>query len=317
VACWRGDWLWRQQPDKRARLARNLGQVLGEELAPAAAREFTRQWFRNASCEALDVKRLHGSGRALRRLVDVRGREHLEAALAQGRGVIVCSAHFGSFDSAFSVLGASGLPVTTIGRWQHNYTAGMSSAERRFWDRVYAEPLRRHRNRPNIEPWTGRFDVAAKAASTLRAGEVVTIAIDAPPIDSDLDRAVEVPFLGRQGRFLPGAAAIAQATRAPVLMAFAYRHPDYRHQVLEISPPVPMDGDTTTAFGRCAAAMSTAIANNPAYWRYWASPADLTTLGLLPATPEPVPALESVPLADIGPLEAESTEAGGTPLPAG
>jgi KDO2-lipid IV(A) lauroyltransferase len=315
AACWRGDWLWRQQPDKRARLSRSLGQVLGEEPTPAAAREFTRQWFRNASCEALDVKRLHGSGRALRRLVEIHGREHLDAALAEGRGVIVCSAHFGSFDSAFSMLGACGLPVTTIGRWQHNYTMGLSSAERRFWDRVYAEPLRRHRNRPNIEPWAGRFDVAAKAASTLRAGEVLTIAIDAPPIDSDMERAVEVPFLGHQARFLPGAAAIAQATRAPVLMCFAYRRPDYRHQVLEISPPIPMEGDTATAFGRLAAAMSTAIAGNPAYWRYWASPADLATLGLLPARPGKAPVLESVPLVDIAPLEG--SEAGGTPLPAG
>jgi lauroyl/myristoyl acyltransferase len=315
VACRRGDWLWRRQPGKRAELARNLQRVLGDELTSADVHELSREWFRSASCEALDIKRLRGSGRALRRLVEIRGQEHLDAALAQGKGAIVCSAHFGSFDSAFSMLGARGLPVTTIGRWQHNYTVGLSSAERRFWDRVYARPLRRHRKQPNIEPWTGRFDVAARAASTLRAGEVLTIAIDAPPIDSDLDRAVEVPFLGRTARLLPGAVAIAQATRAPVLMCFAYRRPDYRHQVLEISAPVPTDGDTATAFGRCVAAMSAAIASSPAHWRYWASPVDLATLGLLPAEPEASPAPVAVPLADVAPLEG--TEAGGTPLPAG
>jgi lauroyl/myristoyl acyltransferase len=314
VACRRSDWLWRRQPGKRAELGRNLRRVLGDELTAAAEREFTRQWFRDASCEALDIKRLRGNGRALRRLVEIRGQEHLDAALAQGKGAIVCSAHFGSFDSAFSMLGVCGFPVTTIGRWQHNYTVGLSSAERRFWDRVYARPLRRHRKRPNIEPWTGRFDVGARAASTLRAGEVLTIAIDAPPIDSDLDRAVEVPFLGRRARLLPGAAAIAQATRAPVLMCFAYRSPDYRHQVLEISAPVPMQGDTATAFGRCAAAVSAAIARNPAYWRYWASPVDLATLGLLPAEPEESPVLAAVPLVDVAPLQR--TEPGGTPLPA-
>ncbi len=314
VACWRGDWLWRSQPAKRAELARNLRRVLGEELTSAAEHDFTREWFRNSSCEALDINRLHGSGRALRNLVEIRGQEHLDAALAQGRGAIVCSAHFGSFDSAFSLLGACGFPVTTIGRWQHNYTADLSSAERRFWDRVYAEPLRRHRNRPNIEPWTGRFDVAARAASALRAGEVLTIAIDAPPLDSDLDRAVEVRFLGRHARFLPGAVAIAQATRAPLLMCFAYRRPDYSHQVLEISAPIPMDADTATAFGRCAAAVSAAIARSPAHWRYWASPADLVTLGLLPAEPEESSVLEAVPLVEIAPLQ--STEAGGTSLPA-
>jgi lauroyl/myristoyl acyltransferase len=316
AACWRGDWLWRRQPGKCAELATNMRRVLGDELTPAAEHEFTREWFRHASCEALDIKRLHGSGRALRRLVQIHGQEHLDAALAQGHGAIVCSAHFGSFDSAFSLLGACGFPVTTIGRWQHNYTVGISPAERKFWDRVYAQPLRRHRKRPNIEPWTGRFDVAARAASTLRAGEVLTIAIDAPPIDCDLDRAVEVPFLGRQARLLPGAAAMAQATRAPVLMCFAYRSPDYRHQAIEISAPVPMDGDTATAFGRCATAMSAAIARYPAHWRYWASPADLATLALLPAEPAESAVLDAVQLTDLTPLQ-ESTETGGTPLPAG
>ena len=68
---------------------------------------------------------------------------------------------------------------------------------------------------------------------------------------------------------------------APVLMAFVRRLPDYRHQVLEISPPVPMDGDTATAFGRCVTAMDGAIRASPAEWDFWFEPADLASLGLL------------------------------------
>ena len=123
VACWRGDWLFRRQAGKRAELARNLRLVLGDELSPAAVQQVTRDWFRLASCEAVDVTRLRHRARPLRRLVEIRGREHLEAALAAGKGAILCSAHFGSFNSGFSVLHASGFPVTTIGRWQHKYTA--------------------------------------------------------------------------------------------------------------------------------------------------------------------------------------------------
>jgi phosphatidylinositol dimannoside acyltransferase len=284
IARRRGDWIFRRHIAERTELARNLRQVLGSELSPAAVQYVTREWFRLASCEAVDVKRLRHSGRALRRLVQIRGLEHLESALADGNGAIVCSAHFGSFDSAFSMLGACGFPVTTVGRWQHNYTARISPAERRFWDLVYARPLRRHRKRPNIEPWTGRFDVAARAASVLRAGEVLTIAIDAPPLDSDNIRAVEVPFLGHRARLLPGVVTLAQLTGAPVLTAFMYRSAEYCHQVLEISPPLPTDGDTTTAFARCAAEVSAAITRKPAQWRYWASSTDLTQLGLvLPA----------------------------------
>ena len=134
MACWRGDWLFRCQAGKRTEVARNLRLVLGDELSPAAAQQVTRDWFRLASCEAVDVKRLRHRARPLRRLVEIRGREHLEAALAAGKGAILCTGHFGSHDSGFSVLHASGFPVTTIGRWRYKYKADLSSAERRFWD---------------------------------------------------------------------------------------------------------------------------------------------------------------------------------------
>jgi lauroyl/myristoyl acyltransferase len=298
----RGDWLFRSHTAERAELARNVRQILGSELSAAAVHHVTREWFRLNSCEAVDVSRLRHSARPLRRLVDIRGLEHLQSALAAGNGVIVCSAHFGSFDSAFSMLGACGFPVTTVGRWQHNYTARLSRAERQFWELVYAKPLRRHRNRPNIEPWAGRFDVAARAATVLRANEVLTIAIDAPPLDCDETRAVAVPFLGRQARLLPGIVTLARLTGAPVLTAFLYRSADYCHQVLEISAPVPAGGETPAAFARCAAEVAAAITKQPAHWRYWPSSADLAQLGLIPPAREmpaaagPVAAASEIPL---------------------
>jgi lauroyl/myristoyl acyltransferase len=281
IACWHGDLLFRCQAGKRAELARNVRLVLGNELSPAAAQQVVRDWFRLLSCSTVDVKRLRRGARPLRRLVEIRGREHLEAAMAAGKGAILCSAHFGSFTSGISVLHASGFPATHIGRWDWNYTAGVSSAERWFWDRVYARPVLRCRQRPNIEPWPGRPQVAALAAAALRANEVVTIAIDAPPLDADLPRAVEVPFLGRRARFLPGAVTLARLTGAPLLMGFMYRVDDYRHQVLEISAPVPTGGDVASAFARCAAGVSAAIRRAPAHWAYWPSGADLASLGLL------------------------------------
>jgi phosphatidylinositol dimannoside acyltransferase len=291
VACWRGDWEFRYRHAKRAELVGNLRQLLGDELSQDNAQRLARDWFRFASCEAIDVMRLRHRARSLRRLVEIRGREHLEAALAAGKGAILCSAHFGSYDSCYSLLGASGFPVTTIGRWQHNYTAGMSSVERRFWDLVYARRLRRHRHRPNIEPWSGRVTVAAQAAAILRANEVVTIAIDAPPLDKDLGRTAEVPFLGCRGRFLPGAVTLAQLTGAPILMGFMYRTADYRHQVLEISAPMSIEGDMAAAFTRCAAEVSTAIQRSPAHWNYWASRVDLAGLGLIPRDGDGSPAV--------------------------
>ena len=75
--------------------------MLGDELSAAAAQQVTREWFRLFSCEAVDVKRLRHGARPLRRLVEIRGREHLEAALAAGKGAILCTGHFGSYSSGF------------------------------------------------------------------------------------------------------------------------------------------------------------------------------------------------------------------------
>ena len=297
IACWRGDLLFRCQAGKRTELARNLRLVLGNELSPAAQQQVVRDCFRLLSCGVVDVKRLRRGARPLRRLVEIRGREHLEAALAAGKGAILCSAHFGSHASGLSVLHASGFPVTHIGRWDHNYkysyrsyTVGLSSAERWFWELVYARPLLRYRQRPNIEPWPGRPQVAALAAAVLRANEVVSISIDPPPLDNDRAHAVAVPLLGRRTRLLPGVVALAQLTGAPVLMAFLYRGADYRHQVWEISAPVPLEGETATAFGRCVAEVSAAIQRSPAHWNFLGDTISLVHLGLIQPQEDKSPA---------------------------
>ena len=281
AACWRADWTSRSWPEKRSDIVRSLRQVLGEELSQQEAERLARDIFRIRSCEVIDLMRLRGQARSLGKLVEIRGREHLDAALAAGKGAILCSAHYGSYDCAFSLLNLSGFPVTSIGRWWWNYPPEGSPAVRRMWDFVFARRVHRHRQQPNIEPWPGRVQVALQAAAVLRGNAVVTICSEAPPLDAELNRTIEVPFLGRQARFLPGVVTLAQVTGAPVLMISVHRAADYRHQVLEISSPVPMDGETAAAFGRCAAAMGAAIRARPAEWDFWFEPDDLARLGLL------------------------------------
>jgi lauroyl/myristoyl acyltransferase len=282
VARWRGDLTFQHRAGQRSDIVRNVRQVLGDEVSTEEAEGLAREFFRMRSCEVIDVMLLRGQARSLRKLVEIRGREHLDAALAGGKGAILCSAHFGSYNSAFSLLHASGFPLTSTGR---SLTDQMSSAERRLLEFAYSRRLQRHRQRPGIEFQPGRVQAAVQAAVALRANEVVTFLSDAPPLEADRTRAVDVTFLGRQARLLPGVVTLAGLTGAPVLMVFMHRMADYRHQVLEISPPVPAEGDTATAFGRCVAAMDTAVRTNPAHWVYWANTDDLAALGLLPAAP--------------------------------
>lgn len=282
AACWRGDWTRRLWPHKRAEIVRDLRQVLGDEVSEEEAQRLVRELFRYRSCEIMDLMRLRGSARSLTKLIEIRGREHLEAALAGGKGAILCTGHFGSHQSAFSVVSAGGYPVTTIGRWDWKYDTTVSPAERRFWDLAYARRVIRHRRRPHLEPWPGKFTIAVQAAAALRENECVTICSDAGPLGADQPRSLEMPFLGQKARLLPGVVSIAKLTGAPVLMVFIHRSADYRHQTLEISPPVSMAGDTETAFERVVAAIDAAIQRNPASWNLWFETSVLARLGLVP-----------------------------------
>jgi lauroyl/myristoyl acyltransferase len=281
VACWRGDLVSWCRAGKRAEIVSNLRQVLGDELGPGQAERVARDFFRMVSCEVIDVMRLRGRAQALGKLVEIRGREHLDAALAGGKGALLCSAHFGSVSCAFSLLHASGYPLTAIGRWPWKYRPRTSSAEARFWELVFARRLMRHRQRPNIEPFPGRVQVAAQAAVALRANEVVTVSSDAPALDASRGGVVDMPFLGQRAQLAPGVVSLARLTGAPVLMMFIHRSADYRHQVLDISPPVPMDGDIAAAFAPCVAAIEAAVRKGLAEWVYWGETSDLASLGLL------------------------------------
>src|SRR5579864_3993754 len=117
VACLRGDWRYRWDRARRREVTRSLEVVLGDRLSPEERARVARDFFRMRSCQPVDVMRLAGKGRSLARLVEIRGLEHIEAAMAAGKGAIIVSGHFGSFGPAFSLLGAHGFPITAIGRY--------------------------------------------------------------------------------------------------------------------------------------------------------------------------------------------------------
>jgi KDO2-lipid IV(A) lauroyltransferase len=294
AACRRGDLIARYWPEEPAVFARNLRQILGETFSPAEADRVAREALRAGSCDIIDIMRLRSRTRPLRKLVEIRGLEHVEAAKAGGKGAILCTAHFGSYDSAWSLIHASGFPVTEIGHWWWDYMPGISPAVKRFWDWAHGRRVLRYRQRPNIEPWSAGIMAAMQAVAVLRRNEVVAICSDAFQTEGDKTRAAKVPFLGREATFMPGVINLAKRSGAPILMMFMYRSDDYRHQVLEISPPLSMDGDPDTAFRRCVAAMDAAIRSNPAQWHFWGeTERGLIELGVIPEASAP----GSVPVA--------------------
>ncbi|HEY6540987.1 MAG TPA: hypothetical protein VIZ18_08625, partial [Ktedonobacteraceae bacterium] len=250
VARLRGKWRYQLDTVMRERIIQNLHLVFGERYSPAERTGLARDFFFRRSCEAIDVMRLSGRGRLLKRLVEIHGLEQVESALASGKGAIICSAHFGAFNEAFSLLGAYGFPVTTVGDWRTTYDSQMSSPKRFLWRLIQENPVAHHR-RPNIEPMTDRLGVAMRMVEILRSNELITIAIDDPRAAENRPRAVSVSYLERQVPLLPGIVHIAQLTGSPILVLVMRRQADWRHQVLEISPPLPLTGDAVEDFQQC------------------------------------------------------------------
>jgi KDO2-lipid IV(A) lauroyltransferase len=288
IAVMRGNLRYRLDRSFRAAIRHRVNRVFGNQLSPEQRSRVVRDFFRLRSCEAVDAMRLAGKGRALARLVETRGTEHIEAALAAGKGAILCSAHFGSFNCCFSLLGSRGFPITLLARWSY-YDRRLPPMRRIFWQLKQNQfwPVAQNLRRPNIQRRKGNFGTAVQAAIVLRQNELIGIMLDhsdyADPIaPTDRAQPIQVNFLGRQASMLPGVITIAQITGAPLLMVFMRRSVDWRHQVLEISPPMPVEGDTATAFRHCLAVLEALIRSHPAHWKAWGGE-NVASLGLLPA----------------------------------
>ena len=280
LARWHGEMHYRWDRTKREQILECLKGVLGDQLSSEERHIVTRDYLRLRSCEAVDVMRMVGNGQALARFVEIRGLEHIEAALANGKGAILCGAHFGSYNCGFSLIGMKGYTVTAIGRWPSKEDRNRSVLERFFFKYLFQKPLEHHR-RPNIQPRAGQFGMAVQAASVLRKNELVGVLLDSPVIAADRARATPIDFLDGQALLIPGVITLAQLTHAPVLMVSQHRTRDWRHQILEISPPLSMEGDTLTVFKGGLAVVEKAIRQQPAHWIYWELSV-LIQFGLLP-----------------------------------
>jgi Kdo2-lipid IVA lauroyltransferase/acyltransferase len=288
-ACLRGDfcyYLWDRSTRKV--VVHNLELVLGKELTASQREQISRDFLRLRSCEAMDVMRLAGTGKALFGLVEIRGLEYVEAALASGKGALLCAAHLGSYHSCFSLLGARGLPITVVGRWPSKTDkTPMSSFQRFIFQLTLQKRVERHSKRPHIQPLPDKIAVAVQVANILRQNELVGTFLDPPATAEDRPRSIRMNFLNGTLPLLPGAIAISKVTGAPILMTFMRRSVDWRHQVLEISPPIPMKGDTVVDFRRCLMSVEKNIRENPAHWTYWASFGKETLQGLANQQVEP------------------------------
>ena len=155
----------------------------------------------------------------LERLSRIEGREHLEAALAAGRGVLLLGAHFTTNEIAAATLPQTG----------HRFDIMYKPASNELINQL---ALRGRTSRP------GRMIPADKFVELLKVLKRGGIALYAPDQRFDGEGAIVAPLFGVPALSNPGTTFIARATRCAVLPYFPLRLADGSGYVMTIGAPL-------------------------------------------------------------------------------
>jgi lauroyl/myristoyl acyltransferase len=214
---------YRLRPGKRMATEDGIGLLVGGRGVLGDPREITRRSFANYYKRHVETF-FFGclDRRRIDRLVEVKGLEHVDAALSKGKGVILLLSHFGSFLLPLPFLGFRGYAVNQVtGRQIH----GSLFAERIWeWRKKEADRL------PVKFIQVGRF--LRPIFDAFAGNELVAIAFDG----RDATNLAEADFLGRKVRFSTGPFDLARRTGAVIIPTFMVRRDDDTHLLVLEAP---------------------------------------------------------------------------------
>ena len=197
----------------------------------AAARAASRDYLRRAlgrPATTLDVLRhihtfahsildraLMLTGEADSFSLDITGLEHMEAAVAQGRGCLLMGAHLGSFAVLRGLASRCPVPVKVL---MYRANAGAFSTMMEMLDPGMAS---------HVIP-IGDIQSMLRVHEEVASGSVVGILADRAPAGA---RRTSVPFFGRPAALPVGPFVLAASLGVPVVLFRAVRTGHRRYQV--------------------------------------------------------------------------------------
>jgi KDO2-lipid IV(A) lauroyltransferase len=225
-----GDWLvrslanlWYRLDNRHRRITlANLEFAYGDSLSPGARVQLARQVFGHFVRFAWEILELLLAPLPLvRRKVVIMGEEHVQAALAQRRGMIAIAAHAGNWEYTVMGYGLQYRPVAVVGREM---------------DHPWAARLARY-----LRQRGGNFMVAKQRGMKeimghLQQNRIVGMVIDQ---NTATEGGLLVDFFGKPARTTPVAALLARRG-VPVLPTLSRRLPDGRH-LMVILPALPLE----------------------------------------------------------------------------
>lgn len=240
----------------RRRIVTVMDAAFGDAYTPAAKRGLARGVQRRIAENILDCLVQMGYPERLRGVLDVQGREHLEAALAKGRGGIALSFHLGNFALLTAAMGAAGHPVHTL---------------LRYLDDERLMHLMLHHSRSfftELIPSLPRREAVKRILRVLRDNGIVLM------LGDNLKRGeLETTLFGQPVRTARGAVSLALRTRAPVLPVYLVRGHSGRLRLI-IEPEMEMErtgdlgADVAANTARIMRLLEDLVRRYPDQW-YW------------------------------------------------
>ncbi len=202
-------------PHRRRIAFRNLSFALQEKGREERTR-ILRDCYDNIGRSLVEFMRLPSVSKkdAIHELISLEGEEHLRAALAKKRGVLLLTAHYGNWELVGAKLAASGYPLNVLARHQRDTGATRLVNSLRETAGMRVIPAR-------------KVD-AAQILRCLKRGEIVGFLAD----QNAGRKGIFVDFFGRAASTHPGIALFALRTKAPVVPVFGLRNSDNRHVAL-------------------------------------------------------------------------------------
>ncbi len=211
---------------RQKRIAREtLDIAFGDSRDGDEKKEIMRRCFTNLGKGMIELIYFMAHPRLIDGRVVFEGKEHLDDALARGKGVIGVSAHFGNFPLMLLRLARAGYDTSAIIRRTRDarveeYFQGLR--ERLGLNTIYSHP---------------RKDCVDQSLRSLRRNGFLFI-----PLDQNFGSGggVFVDFFGQKAATATGPVVFALRAGAPILPVFTIRQPDDTHKII-IEPPMDLD----------------------------------------------------------------------------
>jgi KDO2-lipid IV(A) lauroyltransferase len=232
----------------------NLSRAFADRLDDRERRRIARASFVHLGMICVDAAYFPRLLRQpIERVAVYEGVEHLHAAAADGRGVLVFSGHFGHWEVVALLQHRLGMPLSMVVRPLDNP----------WFDRLLARLRCLAGN--TLLP---KRNAARGILRALRSGRAVALLIDQ---NVRGEGGVFVDYFGHPAATTPSLATFAFKSGAPIVPVFSYPLPDGRLHIRYGAPIRPvrrgsLQEDIVAVMGECTAVVEHEVRHAPQYW---------------------------------------------------